>query len=76
MGSYAKPISDATGVDDPKILELIEEEMRSVNFHSTLDWIPKQQFVAGAKQAYGLIRLQQRPPLPAGLALDSLVEDS
>ena len=27
--------------------------MRSVVFHSTLDWVPAEQFDAAAKQAYG-----------------------
>lgn len=52
---YQKCIIDATGCK-PEDANAIEELMRHEIFHSTLDWQSKEQFDAGAKEAYELLK--------------------
>jgi len=51
---YQEGIVKATGCL-PEDAEAIEELMRHEIFHSTLDWQTKEQFDAGAKEAYNLL---------------------
>lgn len=48
---YSCAIADATGAHQMH-LPIIENIMRDVIFHSTLDWQTKEQFDAGAQEAY------------------------
>lgn len=48
---YAPIISEATGVTDPAMLSRIEDYMRNVIFHSTLDWLSRAQLKRAAKTA-------------------------
>ncbi len=56
MNIYHRTISEATGVTDPLTLEEIEDCMRNVVFHSTLDWQTKAQLVKGARLAYRIVK--------------------
>ncbi len=49
--AYATLIAEATGAH-PMELPIIEKIMRDLIFHSTLDWQSKDQFNAGAREAY------------------------
>jgi len=49
--AYSSAIAEATGAH-PIQLPIIENIMRDVIFHSTLDWQTKEQFDAGAREAY------------------------
>jgi hypothetical protein len=60
MNSYQKSIIEVTGCD-PKDAEEIEEYMRQVYFHSTLDWQTKEQFDKGAKESYSDILWMRSP---------------
>jgi len=51
LRGYQKTISEATGRTDPKELNAIEDMMRDVIFHSTLDWQSREQFIQGAIEA-------------------------
>lgn len=57
---YTALISEATGCTDPQTLARIEQVMRETVFHSTLDWIDRPTFIRGAREAYGIVRIQQR----------------
>ncbi|WP_371436226.1 hypothetical protein [Polaromonas sp.] len=48
---YQEIISTATGVTDRKRIERIEDCMRNVIFHSTLDWQTRLQLEQGARDA-------------------------
>lgn len=48
---YAKMIIAATGCEDSEA-DRIEEIMRDVIFHSTLDWQTKEQLEEAAKLVY------------------------
>jgi len=48
---YRDLISSATGVTDPAMLARIEDYMRNVIFHSTLDWQSAAQLKRAAKTA-------------------------
>lgn len=59
--TYRKLIAEAVGNDvDPATIERIEDTMRNDIFHSTLDWQTREQLIAAARQAYGLIRVRER----------------
>lgn len=60
LAGYAACISEATGVTDPHVLDQIEDTMRHTIFHSTLDWQTEEQFERGAREAYGIVRIQNR----------------
>lgn len=68
LRGHALAIHEATAVRSPAVLKEIENTMREVIFHSTLDWQDRRTFDKGAREAYGLIRLRQRrrsaAPLP------------
>ncbi len=49
--AYSDAIAEATGAHRME-LPIIERIMREVIFHSTLDWQSKEQFNAGAVEAY------------------------
>jgi hypothetical protein len=51
LRGYQKTISEATGRTDPSQIAAIEDMMRNVIFHSTLDWQSRRQFFQGAKDA-------------------------
>ena len=65
MGGYRDLIIEATGCTAAEAGE-IEDLMRDVVFHSTLDWIPRKQFMVGAKKAFQVFRAQtaESPPRP------------
>ena len=46
---------------DPKDAEEIEDYMRNIYFHSTLDWQSKAQFNKGAKESYQDILWMRSP---------------
>ncbi len=61
LHGYAATISAATGVTDAATLEKIEDTMRHVVFHSTLDWQTAEILEQGAREAYGIVRIMARP---------------
>lgn len=61
MSFYHKLISEATGVTEPDTLEEIEDYMRDIIFHSTLDWQTKKQLTDAAKTAWGDIQWMRSP---------------
>ena len=52
---YQKTIKEATNCDDSELDE-IEDFMRDIIFHSTLDWQTHEEFVAGARKAHEVLR--------------------
>lgn len=60
LRGYALAIHNATGVRSPAVLEEIQDTMRHVIFHSTLDWQDRRTFDKRAREAYGLVRLRHR----------------
>lgn len=57
METRDQMIQKACGCAPSEVTE-VEETMRDVVFHSTLDWQTRQQLVAGARQAYKLMKQQ------------------
>lgn len=57
---YQQSIIDLIGCSD-KDAEEIEDYMRNVIFHSTLDWQTKQQFNKAAKTAWSDIQWMRSP---------------
>ena len=51
MTFYEKLISEATGETSARAIAAIEDCMRHVIFHSTLDWQTKEQLEQGAREA-------------------------
>lgn len=51
MTFYQDLISKAIGVSDLKVIDEVEDLMRNVIFHSTLDWQSREQLVQGAIEA-------------------------
>ena len=72
LRGYAAAISKATGATDEKTLAAIEDTMRHVIFHSTLDWQTSREFNKGAREAYGIVRLKQRGASPILTAEDDV----
>lgn len=69
LKGYAKSISEATGVVDPKDIAEIEDCMRHIIFHSTLDWQTTAQFNKGAREAWEVVQIMRNPEaLAAALA--------
>ncbi len=64
---YSDRISKATGVTDKVDLEYIEDAMRHVIFHSTLDWQDSRTFNKGAKEAWAMIKEARSLPEYASL---------
>ena len=48
---YAKHISDATNIVDEPKLAMIEEYMRQIYFHSTLDWIDAKTLAKASRES-------------------------
>lgn len=57
MSYYEQQIIAATGCD-PKVAHILEDTMRHIIFHSTLDWQSKKQFNQGAREAYDVYLYQ------------------
>jgi hypothetical protein len=57
LTGYQALIQDATGVTDLEHIERIEDTMRHVIFHSTLDWQTREQLMRGAREALQIITL-------------------
>ena len=57
---YRQSIIEVTNCD-PKDAEEIENYMRDIYFHSTLDWQSKAQFNKGAKESYQDILWMRSP---------------
>ena len=51
---YSDTIRKATGITNPTHVALIEDCMRDVIFHSTLDWQDRETFNKGAIEALGV----------------------
>lgn len=51
MSLYQQIIADATGIDSIKKIDMIEEYMRHVYFHSTLSWQTKEELIAAARES-------------------------
>ena len=49
---YRNTISEAINVTDTAVLQEVENIMRDIIFHSTLDWQTMEQLQQGAKEAY------------------------
>lgn len=60
MNSYHKQIIEATGCTEADVQE-VEEYMRVIIFHSTLDWQSKEQFNNGARDAWSDILYMRSP---------------
>jgi hypothetical protein len=60
MSSYSELIIRATGCNPADVAE-IEDYMRNIYFHSTLDWQTKAQFDKGAKESYADILWMRSP---------------
>jgi len=61
MSGYLPAISAATGCTDQIKLKQIEEYMRQIYFHSTLDWIDAATFAKGARESMrDLVELEWR----------------
>lgn len=54
---YQELIQEATGVTDLEHIERIEDTMRHVIFHSTLNWQTREQLMQGAREALQIITL-------------------
>lgn len=54
-GRYSDLIREATGCTQAQVDE-IEDLMRDVVFHSTLDWQTREQLERGARTAYSVMR--------------------
>lgn len=57
LTGYLALIQEATGVTDLAHIERIEDTMRNVIFHSTLDWQTREQLEQGACEALQIITL-------------------
>lgn len=60
---YQEIISTATGVTDVKRIEAIEDCMRHIIFHSTLDWQTREQLAQGARDAKEVLDLMDAEDL-------------
>lgn len=54
---YQELIQEATGVTDLEHIERIEDTMRHVIFHDTLNWQTREQLMQGAREALQIITL-------------------
>jgi hypothetical protein len=57
LTGYQALIQEATGVTDLEHIERIENTMRHVIFHSTLDWQTREQLQQAAREALQIITL-------------------
>lgn len=60
LRGYAATIAEAIGTTDRATLAEVEDTMRHVIFHSTLDWQSAEEFKQGAREAFGLVKLKRR----------------
>lgn len=74
MTFYAQLISTATGVTDPADLAEIEEYMRHVVWHSTLDWQTREQLEASAVVAWDECRMVRAMVADPTLAPDCNID--
>lgn len=51
LSGYALIISEATGEKDRAVLKQIEDIMRDVIYHSTLDWQTRAELTEAAREA-------------------------
>ena len=70
LRGYEKMINEATGVTSPEDLAEIEDTMRHVIFHSTLDWQTRAQLHKGAREAWQVVQIMRDPAAMAELGLD------
>lgn len=69
MSVYATIITEGTGVTDAEDLAEIEDTMRHVIFHSTLDWQTREQLQIAAREAWEVVQIMRDPvALAAALA--------
>jgi hypothetical protein len=61
LTGYAGSIAKYTGQTDPETLAEIEDIMRNVIFHSTLDWQTPAQFARGAREAWDVVSYTRTP---------------
>jgi hypothetical protein len=57
LTGYQALIQEATGVTALEHIERIEDTMRHVIFHSTLDWQTREQLQQAAREALQIITL-------------------
>lgn len=57
LTGYQALIQESTGVTDLAHIERIEDTMRNVIFHSTLDWQTRKQLEQGAREALQILTL-------------------
>ncbi|MDP2092712.1 MAG: hypothetical protein Q8K50_02300 [Hydrogenophaga sp.] len=57
LTGYQVLIQEATGVTELDHIERIEDTIRNVIFHSTLDWQTREQLEQGAREALQIITL-------------------
>ena len=57
LTGYQSLIQEATGVTDQEHIVRIEDTMRHVIFHSTLNWQSREQLIQGAREALQIITL-------------------
>ena len=57
LTGYQALIQEATGVTELGHIERIEDTMRNVIFHSTLNWQTREQLEQGAREALQIITL-------------------
>ena len=69
LRGYEKTINDATGVTNPTDLAEIEDTMRHVIFHSTLDWQTKPQLIRAAREAWEIVQIMRDPAAMAAMGL-------
>ena len=62
MNPYMESISRITGVTDVNDLKRIEDYMRNIIFHSTLDWLSPAKFRRGALIAWKDIQFSRTYP--------------
>lgn len=60
MNHYQKMIIEITDCK-PEDSKEVEDYMRDIIFHSTLDWQSKAQFAKGAREAWGDIQFMRSP---------------
>jgi len=58
--TYQESIIKATGCTPKDAIE-VEDYMRHIYFHSTLDWIPLKKFNKGARDSYNDILWMRSP---------------
>jgi hypothetical protein len=51
MTFYSSLIAEATGLIDPKRIDMVEQYMRHVYFHSTLNWQEMETLYKAARES-------------------------